>query len=77
MTAHSNHRQGVELLQELGLTEHKATSFVALSRLPSGTAKEISDVLRGAPAWVYDAINVLENRGLVETQHSSPSSFAP
>ena len=36
--------EAIELLQELGLKEYEARCFVALTRLPFGTAKEISDV---------------------------------
>jgi len=39
----SNKEQAVELLQELGLKEYEARSFVALSRQQQGTAKDISD----------------------------------
>lgn len=71
----SNHNRAVELLQELGLKEYEARSFVALSRLPQGTAKEISDISDVPRTRVYDAVRVLETKGLVEIQHSSPKQF--
>jgi sugar-specific transcriptional regulator TrmB len=71
----SNHDEAVELLQELGLKEYEARSFVALSRLPQGTAKEISEISEVPRTRVYDAIRVLESKGLVETQHSNPQQF--
>lgn len=71
----SNQDQAVELLQELGLKEYEAKSFVALTRLPRGTAKEISEHSAVPRTRVYDAIRVLESKGLVETQHSSPQQF--
>lgn len=71
----SNQDQAVELLQELGLKEYEAKSFVALTRLPRGTAKEISEHSEVPRTRVYDAIRVLESKGLVETQHSNPQQF--
>ena len=67
--------QAIELLLELGLKEYEAKCFVALSRLPEGTAKEISDVSDVPRTRVYDAIRVLETMGLVEIQHSNPQQF--
>jgi len=75
MNADSNHDDAIELLQELGLKEYEAKSFVALNRLPKGTAKEISEISDVPRTRVYDAIRVLESKGLVETQHSSPQQF--
>jgi sugar-specific transcriptional regulator TrmB len=71
----SNREQAVELLQQLGLKEYEAKSFVALSRRPSGTAKDISEISEVPRTRVYDAIRVLESKGLVETQHSNPQVF--
>jgi sugar-specific transcriptional regulator TrmB len=71
----SNREQAVELLQQLGLKEYEAKSFVALSRRPSGTAKDISETSEVPRTRVYDAIRVLESKGLVETQHSNPQVF--
>ncbi|HKJ58858.1 MAG TPA: helix-turn-helix domain-containing protein [Halobacteriales archaeon] len=71
----SNRDQAVELLQQLGLKEYEAKSFVALARLPRGTAKEISEVSEVPRTRVYDAVRVLETKGLVEIQHSNPQQF--
>jgi sugar-specific transcriptional regulator TrmB len=71
----SDHEQAVELLQQLGLKEYESKAFVALSRLPSGTAKDISDISEVPRTRVYDAIRVLETKGLVEIQHSNPQQF--
>ena len=75
MESNSNHTQAVELLQELGLKEYEAKSFVALARLPSGTAKEVSEVSEVPRTRIYDAVRVLESKGLVEIQHSNPQRF--
>ena len=71
----SNQQQSVELLQQLGLKEYEARCFVALARLPKGTAKEISEISEVPRTRVYDAIRVLETKGLVEIQHSNPQQF--
>lgn len=75
MDALPNVEQAVELLQQLGLKEYEAKSFVALSRLPRGTAKEISEISEVPRTRVYDSIRVLETKGLVESQQSSPQQF--
>ena len=67
--------QAIELLQQLGLKEYESKSFVALARRQSGTAKEISETSEVPRTRVYDAIRVLESKGLVETQHSNPQVF--
>ncbi|GAA0522495.1 Sugar-specific transcriptional regulator TrmB [Halorubrum aquaticum] len=71
----SNHERAIELLQELGLKEYEAKAFVALTRLPQGTAKEISEISEVPRTRVYDAVRVLETKGLVEIQHASPQRF--
>jgi sugar-specific transcriptional regulator TrmB len=71
----SNESQAIGLLQELGLKEYEARSFVALSRRDYGTAKEISESSQVPRTRVYDAVRVLESRGLVDVQHASPQRF--
>ncbi|WP_256545201.1 TrmB family transcriptional regulator [Halobellus inordinatus] len=71
----SNQDQANELLQQLGLKEYEAKSFVALARRQRGTAKDISETSEVPRTRVYDAIRVLESKGLVETQHSNPQIF--
>ena len=71
----SNHQEAVGLLQQLGLKEYEAKCFVALTRFPKGTAKEISDISEVPRTRVYDAVRVLESKGLIEIQHSSPTVY--
>ncbi|MFC7139747.1 TrmB family transcriptional regulator [Halosimplex aquaticum] len=71
----SNTEQAIELLQGLGLKEYEAKAFVALTRLPHATAKEISDISEVPRTRVYDAVRVLETKGLVEIQHANPQQF--
>lgn len=75
MIENSNQQEAIELLQQLGLQEYEAKSFVALARLPQGTAKEVSEISDVPRTRVYDAVRVLESKGLVELQHSSPQQF--
>ena len=67
--------EAVQGLQQLGLKEYEARCFVGLSRLPSGTAKKLSEITEVPRTRVYDAIRILESKGLVEIHHSSPQQF--
>ncbi|WP_101296047.1 TrmB family transcriptional regulator [Halegenticoccus soli] len=75
MNDRSNHQRAVETLQQLGLKEYESKCFVALAQLSKGTAKEISEISEVPRTRVYDAIRVLETKGLVEVQHSNPQQF--
>ena len=70
-----NHAEAVNALKRLGLTEYDAKCLVALTRLPQGTAREISQVAEIPRSRVYDSIDRLEARGLVEAQESEPKVF--
>lgn len=70
-----NVKEAIEVLQQLGLKEYEARCFVGLSRLNSGTAKQLSEMTDVPRTRVYDAIRMLEAQGLVEIQHSSPQRF--
>jgi len=67
--------EAAEILQQLGLKEYEAKCFVGLSRLSTGTAKQLSEITDVPRTRVYDAIRLLEAQGLVEIQHSSPQRF--
>jgi sugar-specific transcriptional regulator TrmB len=67
--------EAIDVLQQLGLQEYEAKCFVGLSRLSTGTAKQLSEITDVPRTRVYDAIRVLEAQGLVEIQHSSPQQF--
>lgn len=75
MNEPSSQEQAIDLLQHLGLKEYEAKCFVALSRVDSGTAKDVSDISDVPRTRVYDAVRVLESKGLVESQHSNPQRF--
>lgn len=65
----------VASLEELGLTEYEARCFVALTRISQGTAKEISEVADVPRSRVYDTVDRLHKRGLVDVQQSEPRKF--
>ena len=67
--------EAVELLEELGLTEYEARCFVALSRVRKATAKQISELSDVPRSRVYDAVDRLHRRGLVDVQQSDPREY--
>ncbi|MUV61188.1 TrmB family transcriptional regulator [Halobacterium sp. CBA1126] len=75
MTTNEHAEEAADLLQELGLKEYEAKCFVGLTRVPTGTAKKLSEITDVPRTRIYDAIRVLEAQGLVEIQHSSPQQF--
>jgi len=62
-------------LRELGLKEYEAQCLVALTRMPQGSAKEISEIAAVPRTRVYDAVEQLQSYGLVDVQHSNPQQF--
>jgi sugar-specific transcriptional regulator TrmB len=64
-------------LKRLGLTTYEARVFLALQKLGSGTASEVSDVADVPRSQVYGAAEGLEERGLIETQQSTPTVYRP
>jgi len=67
--------EAIELLEELGLTEYEARCFVALSRVEKASAKEVSDLSEVPRSRVYDAVERLHRRGLVDVQQSDPREY--
>jgi len=65
----------VDTLRPFGLTEYEAKCFVALARIESGTAKEVSEVSEVPRARVYDCMEALAEHGLVDIQNASPRRF--
>jgi sugar-specific transcriptional regulator TrmB len=77
MTTHrtDQHSTAIEQLEAFRLSTYAARTFVALSSLGSGTAKEVSQVAEVPRTRVYDAVEELRDRGLVDIQQSSPQRF--
>lgn len=62
-------------LKQLGLTDYEARCFVALTRIPHGTAKEVAQVADIPRSRVYETMERLHQRGLVEIQQGEPRTF--
>lgn len=75
MDSTENIQEAIEVLQQLGLKEYEARCYVGLTRLDTGTAKQLSEMTQVPRTRVYDAVRVLEAQGLVEIHHSSPQRF--
>lgn len=71
----SNAEEAVMALEELGLTEYEARCFVALTRVSRGTAKEVSQVADIPRSRVYDTIERLDRKGLVNVQQTEPREY--
>lgn len=67
--------KAIAQLEELGLSHYEAETFVALVRLGRGTAKDVADVGHVPRTRVYDAVETLHDRGLVDVQHATPQTF--
>lgn len=65
----------IEALEELGLTEYEARCFVALAQLPHGTAKEIGQVADIPRSRVYETMDRLREKGLVEVHETEPRMY--
>jgi sugar-specific transcriptional regulator TrmB len=65
----------VEQLEAFGLTEYTARSFVAVLALGTATAKEISEASGVPRTRVYDVMETLQERGLVNVRHAEPRQF--
>jgi hypothetical protein len=63
------------VLEELGFTEYESKCFVAATRIGTGTAKDVSDVADVPRARVYDCMDSLAERGLVDVQESKPKRY--
>lgn len=63
------------LMEELGFTEYEAKCFVAATRVGTGTAKELSEVGDVPRARVYDCMDSLAERGLVDVQEAKPKRY--
>ncbi|MFC5972296.1 TrmB family transcriptional regulator [Halomarina salina] len=73
MSAH----EAVEGLKRLGLSSYEAGVFVALQRLGTGTASDVSRTSEVPRSQVYGAAESLAERGLIEVVESSPKRYRP
>lgn len=75
MDGKSTESMAIDTLGALGLKQYEAACFTALTRLSHGTAKELSELTEVPRTRVYDAIEQLQQQGLVDMQHSNPQQF--
>lgn len=75
MTEQTPQNRAIEELEQFGLREYEAKCFVSLTKITSGTAREVSEHIDVPRTRVYEAVRSLESDGLVEIQHSSPQRF--
>lgn len=68
-------RDALDALEQLGLTEYEAKCFTALTRIPHGTAKEVAQVADIPRSQVYETMERLARKGLVEIEESEPRLF--
>jgi len=69
------HAAAITQLEWFNLSTYAARTFVALCGLGTGTAKEVSKIAEVPRTRVYDAVDELHERGLVDIQDSSPRQF--
>lgn len=62
-------------LEALGLSAYAARTFVALVVLGTGTAKSVSETVKVPRTRVYDAVEELDEWGLVSIEESTPKRF--
>lgn len=67
----------IDQLEQLGLSTYAARTLVALVALDSGAAKDVSEVADIPRTRVYDAVEELQEEGLVDIQQSTPKQFWP
>ena len=67
--------EAVDLLEAFECTEYEAKCFVALTRIGRGPAKAVSEVADVPQARVYDCMESLQNRGMVDVQGSTPREY--
>lgn len=65
----------IEQLEQFGLSAYAARTFISLVGLGTGTAKDVSEASDVPRTRVYDAIDELHERGLVDVRQSSPKEF--
>lgn len=67
--------EAVQHLESLGLSAYAARTFIALVTLETGTAKSVSETVDVPRTRVYDAVDELEEWGLVSVDESTPKQF--
>ena len=64
-------------LQEMGLSEYEAATYIGLLRGGTSTAKEVADYADVPQSRVYDVLDTLNSKGFVMMQEGRPKKFGP
>ena len=64
-------------LQEMGLSEYEAATYVALLQGGTSTAKEAASRADVPQSRVYDVLDTLNDKGFVVVQEGRPKKFGP
>jgi sugar-specific transcriptional regulator TrmB len=75
MSRNEHRTRAIDSLESLGLREYEAKCFVALAQLSEGTAKEVSKAASVPRTRVYDSLERLQDRGLVDVRGSNPREY--
>ncbi|MDD3291766.1 MAG: helix-turn-helix domain-containing protein [Methanocellales archaeon] len=68
-------KESIEFLKKLGLTEYEAKAYVALTRIKTGIVSEIH-LVSGIPrSAVYDVLNKLKEKGIIDVQQAKPIRY--
>lgn len=65
----------IKQLERFGLSTYAARTYVALTHLGIGSARDVSEAVEVPRTRVYDAADELRERGLVDVRDSSPKRF--
>ncbi|HLE05955.1 MAG TPA: helix-turn-helix domain-containing protein, partial [Candidatus Nanoarchaeia archaeon] len=65
----------IDLLRKLGLNKYESDAYVALVKLGSASAFNISKASSVPFGRIYDSLNVLEIKGLVEVVPTKPKKY--
>jgi sugar-specific transcriptional regulator TrmB len=71
----AEHREMIDELQALGLTEYEARCFVALTTVESATAAEVSQLCDIPRSRVYDTAESLAEQGFIQISEGSPTEY--
>lgn len=64
-------------LQEMGLSEYEAATYVGLLQGGTSTAKEVAERTGVPQSRVYDVLDTLNTKGFVVVQEGRPKKFGP
>jgi sugar-specific transcriptional regulator TrmB len=71
------HKEYVQVLTELGLTQMQAKVYVALLHLKSATARSVQKLSNVARQDVYQVLSELREKDLIEKIVAKPTKFRP